>query len=379
MTTYFNYPPQALQDELRRIAQAIVAPGKGILAADESVGTMGKRLTDIGCENTDENRRQYRQLLFTTDDKLTQNISGVILFHETLYQKADDGTPFVELLKKRGIIPGIKVDTGVVDLFGSEGECTTQGLDNLNARCAQYKKDGCDFAKWRSVLKIGKNTPSYQAILENANVLARYASICQANGIVPIVEPEILPDGDHDLERGQKVTETVLAAVYKALNDHHVYLEGTLLKPNMVTPGQSCPKRATPQEVGLATVTALRRTVPAAVPGVTFLSGGQSEEEASVNLNAINQVPLLRPWALTFSYGRALQASVLRAWAGKKENIAAGQQELLKRAKVGLSFSNPSLTAFSHKRMHTFLPGGTRNTRQRHFPLTLGSFIGVSF
>lgn len=334
MTTYFNYPSEELQVELKRIAQAIVAPGKGILAADESVGTMGKRLADIGAENTDDNRRQYRQLLFTTDDKLSENISGVILFHETLYQKADDGTPFVELLKKKNIIPGIKVDKGCVDLMGSEGECTTQGLDDLAARCAQYKKDGCDFAKWRSVLKIGKNTPSYQAILENANVLARYASICQSQGIVPIVEPEVLPDGDHDLERSQKVTETVLAACYKALNDHHVYLEGTLLKPNMVTAGQSCTKKYTPEQVAVATVTALRRTVPAAVPGVTFLSGGQSEEEASVHLNAINQVNLLRPWALTFSYGRALQASVLRAWAGKKENIAAGQNELLKRAKV---------------------------------------------
>ncbi|XP_055702040.1 fructose-bisphosphate aldolase isoform X4 [Phlebotomus papatasi] len=334
MTTYFNYPSQEVQDELRRIAQAIVAPGKGILAADESVGTMGKRLADIGQENTDDARRQYRQLLFTADDKVSENISGVILFHETLYQKADDGTPFVELLKRKGIIPGIKVDKGVVDLYGSEGECTTQGLDDLGARCAQYKKDGCDFAKWRCVLKIGKNTPSYQAILENANVLARYASICQSQRIVPIVEPEILPDGDHDLDRCQKVTETVLAAVYKALNDHHVYLEGTLLKPNMVTAGQSCPRKYTPQEVALATVTALRRTVPAAVPGVTFLSGGQSEEEASVNLCAINQVQLLRPWALTFSYGRALQASVLRAWGGKKENVAAGQNELIKRAKA---------------------------------------------
>lgn len=334
MTTYFNYPSQELQDELRKIAQAIVAPGKGILAADESVGTMGKRLADIGVQNSDDARRQYRQLLFTTDDKLAENISGVILFHETLYQKADDGTPFVEMLKKKGIIPGIKVDKGVVDLMGSEGECTTQGLDDLAARCAQYKKDGCDFAKWRCVLKIGKNTPSYQSILENANVLARYASICQSQRIVPIVEPEVLPDGDHDLDRAQKVTETVLAAVYKALNDHHVYLEGTLLKPNMVTAGQSCAKKFTPQEVAVATVTALRRTVPAAVPGVTFLSGGQSEEEASVHLNAINQVSLGRPWALTFSYGRALQASVLRAWAGKPENIGAGQAELLKRAKV---------------------------------------------
>ncbi|KAF5290064.1 hypothetical protein FQA39_LY14845 [Lamprigera yunnana] len=334
MTTYFNYPPPALQDELRKIANAIVASGKGILAADESVNTMGKRLADIGLENTDDNRRKYRQLLFTTDKSIGDYISGVILFHETLYQKADDGTPFVELLKQRGIIPGIKVDTGVVPLFGSEDECTTQGLDDLGKRCAQYKKDGCHFAKWRCVLKIGRNTPSYHAILENANVLARYASICQANRIVPIVEPEILPDGDHDIERCQKVTETVLAAVYKALNDHHVYLEGTLLKPNMVTQGQSHSVKNSPAEVGAATVTALQRTVPPAVPGVTFLSGGQSEEEASVNLDAINKHEGKKPWALTFSYGRALQASVLRAWAGKDENVANGQTELLKRAKA---------------------------------------------
>ncbi|XP_058455163.1 fructose-bisphosphate aldolase isoform X1 [Malaya genurostris] len=334
MTTYFNYPPKDVQEELARIAKAIVAPGKGILAADESTATCGKRFADIGVENNEDNRRQYRQLLFTAENRISENVSGVILFHETLYQKADDGTPLVDLLKKKGILAGIKVDKGVVDLYGSEGECTTQGLDDLGARCAQYKKDGCDFAKWRCVLKIGKNTPSYQSILENANVLARYASICQSQRIVPIVEPEILPDGDHDLIRCQKVTETVLAAVYKALNDHHVFLEGTLLKPNMVTAGQSCPNKPSAQEIALSTVLALRRTVPAAVPGVTFLSGGQSEEEASVNLNAINQVPLLRPWALTFSYGRALQASVLRAWGGKKENIKAAQDELIKRAKA---------------------------------------------
>lgn len=334
MTTYFNYPPKEVRDELARIAQAIVAPGKGILAADESTATCGKRFADIGVENNEENRRQYRQLLFTADDVITNNISGVILFHETVYQKADDGTSFIDLLRKRNIIPGIKVDKGVVNLLGSEDECTTQGLDDMGARCAQYKKDGCDFAKWRCVLKIGKNTPSYQAILENANVLARYASICQSQRIVPIVEPEILPDGDHDLDRCQKVTETVLAAVYKALNDHHVFLEGTLLKPNMVTPGQSCGTRANSAEIAYATVQALRRTVPPAVPGVTFLSGGQSEEEASVNLNAINSVKLGKPWALTFSYGRALQASVLRAWGGKKENIKAGQDELIKRAKA---------------------------------------------
>lgn len=192
MTTYFNYPSQELQDELHKIASQICSPGKGILAADESVGTMGKRLQDIGVENTEENRRRYRQLLFTTDKEISNYISGVILFHETLYQKADDGTPFVKLIQDLGILPGIKVDTGTVDLMGSEGECTTQGLDKLGERCAQYKKDGCQFAKWRCVLKIGKNIPSYQAMLENANVLARYASICQQNGLVPIVEPEVI-------------------------------------------------------------------------------------------------------------------------------------------------------------------------------------------
>ncbi|XP_012253567.1 fructose-bisphosphate aldolase isoform X1 [Athalia rosae] len=331
---YASAEPE-LKKELKEIAERIVSTGKGILAADESTATIGKRLQDINVENNEANRKAYRQLLFTTDKEvISQHVSGVILFHETLYQKADDGTPFVELLAQRNIIPGIKVDKGVVPLFGTKDECTTQGLDDLQARCIQYKKDGCHFAKWRCVLKITKDTPSQLAILENANVLARYASICQSARIVPIVEPEILPDGDHDLARCQQVTEQVLAAVYKALADHHVYLEGTLLKPNMVTPGQSCPKRASPQEIAAATVTALSRTVPPAVTGVTFLSGGQSEEEASVNLDAINKFPGKKPWALTFSYGRALQASVLRAWAGKPDQIVAGQQELIKRAKA---------------------------------------------
>lgn len=334
MTTHFDYPPQDVQDELKRIANAICAPGKGILAADESTATIGKRFTGIGVENTEDNRRLYRQLLFSTDKKVGENISGVILFHETVYQKDDNGVPFVKLLEERGIIPGIKVDKGVVPLYGSEDECTTQGLDDLRQRCAQYKKDGCHFAKWRCVLKIKNNTPSYQAILENANVLARYASICQSERLVPIVEPEVLPDGDHDLDRAQKVTETVLAACYKALNDHHVFLEGTLLKPNMVTAGQSCAKKYTSEQIAKATVEALQRTVPPAVVGVTFLSGGQSEEEATVNLNAINAYPGRKPWALTFSYGRALQASVLKAWGGKKEQVIAGQDELIKRAKA---------------------------------------------
>ncbi|MBN3307083.1 fructose-bisphosphate aldolase A [Amia ocellicauda] len=318
--------------ELSDIAQRIVAPGKGILAADESTGSMAKRLQSINAENTDENRRFYRQILFSADDRVKPCIGGVIFFHETLYQKDDSGKVFSKVIKDKDMVVGIKVDKGVVPLAGTNGETTTQGLDGLYERCAQYKKDGADFAKWRCVLKITPTTPSHLAIIENANVLARYASICQMHGIVPIVEPEILPDGEHDLKRCQYVTEKVLAAVYKALSDHHVYLEGTLLKPNMVTAGHSCPQKYSPQEIAMATVTALRRTVPPAVPGVTFLSGGQSEEEASINLNAINQCPLHKPWALTFSFGRALQASALKAWAGKKENAKAAQEEYIKRA-----------------------------------------------
>jgi len=259
----------------------------------------------------------------------------VIFFDETFYQKTDEGTRFVDVLKSRGIIPGIKTDKGLVILNGTDGETTTQGLDDLDARCAKYKKEGADFAKWRCALKIGKGMPSQLAILDNANVLARYASICQQNGIVPIVEPEILPDGDHDLETCQAITEKVLAAVYKALSDHHIFLEGTLLKPNMVTPGFACTKKYTSEQIALATVTALSRGVPPAVPGITFLSGGQSEEDASLNLNAMNKLTSVkRPWALTFSYGRALQASVLSAWNGKPENIPAAKQQLIKRAAV---------------------------------------------
>uniref|UniRef100_A0A452RGI9 Fructose-bisphosphate aldolase n=1 Tax=Ursus americanus TaxID=9643 RepID=A0A452RGI9_URSAM len=303
-----SYPALSAEQkkELSDIALRIVAPGKGILAADESVGSMAKRLSQIGVENTEENRRLYRQVLFSADDRVKKCIGGVIFFHETLYQKDDDGVPFVRTIQDKGIVVGIKVDKGVVPLAGTDGETTTQGLDGLSERCAQYKKDGADFAKWRCVLKISERTPSALAILENANVLARYASICQQ----------------------------VLAAVYKALSDHHVYLEGTLLKPNMVTPGHACPIKYSPEEIAMATVTALRRTVPPAVPGVTFLSGGQSEEEASLNLNAINRCPLPRPWALTFSYGRALQASALNAWRGQQDNAGAATEEFIKRAEV---------------------------------------------
>jgi len=320
-----------LKKELRETANAIVAPGKGILAADESTGTIGKRFASIGAENVEENRRLYRQLLFTTSG-MENHISGVILFHETLYQKADDGTPFVKILQDKGVIPGIKVDKGVVPLAGTINEGTTQGLDGLGDRCAQYYKDGARFAKWRCVLKISDATPSELAIKENANVLARYASICQVNGLVPIVEPEILCDGCHTLERCQVVTEAVVSATYKALVDHHIYLEGTLLKPNMVTAGQSCEKKYTPEQCAQATVTAFQRTIPVAVPGVVFLSGGQSEEEASVHLNAINKFQGKKPWGLTFSFGRALQASALKAWAGKPEKVKAAQEEFMKRA-----------------------------------------------
>uniref|UniRef100_A0A673K0J2 Fructose-bisphosphate aldolase n=1 Tax=Sinocyclocheilus rhinocerous TaxID=307959 RepID=A0A673K0J2_9TELE len=334
MTHQFPALSTEQKKELATIAQRIVATGKGILAADESTGTMAKRFQKTNVENTEENRRSFRDILFSVDNSVSEYIGGVIFFHETLYQKSAQGVLFPKVIKNKGIVVGIKVDKGTAGLGGTDGETTTQGLDGLSERCAQYKKDGCDFAKWRCVLKISDSCPSALAIAENANVLARYASICQQNGLVPIVEPEILPDGDHDLQRCQYATEKVLAAVYKALSDHHVYLEGTLLKPNMVTAGHSCTKKYNPQEVAMATVTALRRTVPAAVPGICFLSGGQSEEEASLNLNAMNQLPLHRPWKLSFSYGRALQASALAAWKGQAANKKAAQDAFVTRAKI---------------------------------------------
>ncbi|KAK7276997.1 hypothetical protein RIF29_18146 [Crotalaria pallida] len=319
-------------DELIKNAKYIATPGKGILAADESTGTIGKRLSSIKVENIEANRQALRELLFTSPNAL-QYLSGVILFEETLYQNTSDGKPFVELLQENGVIPGIKVDKGVVELAGTNGETTTQGFDSLAARCQQYYKAGARFAKWRAVLKIGPTEPSELSIQQNAQGLARYAIICQENGLVPIVEPEILTDGPHDIAKNAAVTETVLAAVYKALNDHHVLLEGTLLKPNMVTPGSDSPKVA-PEVIAEYTVTALRRTVPAAVPGVVFLSGGQSEEEATLNLNAMNKLEVLKPWTLSFSFGRALQSSTLKTWAGKKENVAKAQEVFLARSKA---------------------------------------------
>jgi fructose-bisphosphate aldolase class I len=320
--------------ELIETARAIAAPGKGILAADESTGTIGQRFEKIKVENNEDNRRKYRQLLFKTEG-IENSISGVIMFEETLYQNADDGTPFVDVLKSKGIISGIKVDKGVKPLYGTNGETVTQGMDDLDARCAKYYKQGARFAKWRAVLNIKDAigaTPSLVAINENAETLARYASICQANGLVPIVEPEVLMDGDFPIEVAAAATERVLAAVYKSLSDHHVMLEGTLLKPNMVRSGSDAAVQANSREIALATVRVLQHTVPPAVPGITFLSGGMSEEEASLALNDINHAPGPKPWALTFSYGRALQQSCLKAWLGKDENIPAAQAALLVRA-----------------------------------------------
>ncbi|KAJ1965873.1 Fructose-bisphosphate aldolase 5, cytosolic [Dispira parvispora] len=322
--------------DLKKYAEAIVAPGKGILAADESTGTIGKRFSGINVENVEENRRAYRELLFTAQptEELSKALGGVIFYEETLFQTTKDGKPFPKVLEELGIVVGIKVDKGVTTLMGTDNETTTTGLDGMDARCQKYYAAGARFAKWRSVLKIGNGCPTPLAIDENAHVLARYASICQANNIVPIVEPEILMDGSHDLEVAKEVTERVLAAVYKKLNEHHVYLEGTLLKPNMVCPGQDCPIKYTPQDIAAATVQVLRRTVPAAVPGITFLSGGQSEEEATIHLNEMNKLSEVTPWALTFSYGRALQSTVLKTWVGSPENVKAAQDALIVRCQA---------------------------------------------
>ena len=325
------------KDELIATANAISAPGKGILAADESTGTIGKRFAPIGVENTQPNRVRYRELLFKTKG-LGQYISGAITYEETLFDTATCGTSMVALMKAEGIIPGIKVDKGVQALFGTGGETVTQGIDDLGKRCAKYYAQGARFAKWRAVLKIDAAThcPTPLSIDQNAETLARYAAICQANGLVPIVEPEVLMDGPHSAEDAEKVTEKVLAACFKKLSDHHVLLEGILLKPNMVRTGETAKAKADMSEVAVRTVRCLSRTVPPAVPGITFLSGGMSEEDASLALQAMNVCPLKKvaPWSLTFSYGRALQQSVLKAWQGKDANIAKAQKELMIRAKA---------------------------------------------
>ena len=318
------------RDSMIRTAQALVAPGKGVLAADESTPTMAKRLAAIGVASTEEVRRSFRQLLFGTAG-LAEHISGVILFDETARQRADDGTPFPELLSRQGIVPGIKVDRGTTPLAGFPDEVVTEGLDGLRARLAEYAPMGLRFAKWRAVLRIGEGRPTPVAIEANTSALARYAALTQEAGLVPIVEPEVLMDGAHSLERCAEVTVATLRSLYEQLARHRVVLEASLLKPNMVLPGQDSAASADPGAVADATITALRQAVPAAVPGIVFLSGGQSDEQATANLDALNRrAP--QPWELSFSFGRALQAPVLRAWAGEDSHADAARAALLHRA-----------------------------------------------
>jgi fructose-bisphosphate aldolase class I len=318
--------------ELDTNAAAMVAPGKGILAADESTGTIKKRFDKIRLESTAESRRAYRELLFTASGA-EQHISGVILYDETLRQQTAGGQPFPALLASRGILPGIKVDAGAKPLAGFPGETVTEGLDGLRERLAEYYGLGARFAKWRAVIDVGAAIPTPFALEANAHALARYAALCQEASIVPIVEPEVLMDGDHILARCEEVTDATLEAVFDALFRHRVRLEGMVLKPNMVIAGKKCPTQATAQQVAEATVRCLKRRVPSAVPGIAFLSGGQSEADATLHLSLMNRTGGL-PWQLSFSYGRALQQSTLDAWQGKSANVAAAQRVFLKRARL---------------------------------------------
>jgi len=335
---------------LHDIAYAIVAEGKGILAADESSPTIKKRFTSINVESTEENRRTYRQLLFTTPG-INEYISGVILFDETLRQSADDGTTFVELLQKQNIIPGIKVDKGAKDLATAPGEKITEGLDGLRDRLNEYYELGARFAKWRAVITIGEDIPSQYCIDVNAHALARYAALSQEAGLVPIVEPEVLMDGDHTIEQCYHVTEATLNCVFQALYDQNVMLEGILLKPNMVLSGKDCSQQAGAEEVAELTVDCFNNTVPAAVPGIVFLSGGQTNEIATANLNAMNAMDVNHPWELSFSYGRALQEPPLKAWRGEAANIEKAQQAFHHRAKCNSSARYGKYTAEMEKEL----------------------------
>src|SRR5947199_2892901 len=316
-----------------RVAEARVAPGRGILAADEPSGTIKKRFDAIGVENTEDNRRAYREMMFRTSEAMSKNISGVILYDETLRQKAKDGTPLVKLIEQAGALPGIKVDKGAKPLPFCPGEVITEGLDGLRERLAEYRGLGAKFAKWRAVIDIAPGIPSYACIHANAHALARYAALCQEQDIVPIVEPEVLMDGGHNIDRCAQVTEWVLKTVYEELYLARVQLEGTVLKPNMVVPGKKSGQRASVEEVAERTVRVLKNCVPPAVPGIAFLSGGQSDEEATAHLDAMNRIGGL-PWKLTFSYGRALQAAPQKAWSGKNENVAAAQRAFSHRARM---------------------------------------------
>jgi fructose-bisphosphate aldolase class I len=319
--------------ELNRIANAMVAPGKGILAADESSGTIKKRFDAIKVESTEDNRRDYREMLFRSKDAMSKYISGVILYDETIWQKAKDGTPLVKLIEQAGAIPGIKVDEGTQPLPNCPGELITVGLDKLADRLKKYYDQGARFAKWRAVIDIGAGIPTMTAISVNAHALARYAALCQQAQIVPIVEPEVLMDGDHDIDRCYEVTQRVLNKTFQELRVQRVALEGMILKPNMAISGKKSGKQAGVEEVAEKTVRLLKSCVPAAVPGIAFLSGGQSDEEATAHLDAMNRIGGL-PWKLTFSYGRALQAAPQKAWSGKAENLTAGQHAFTHRAQM---------------------------------------------
>ncbi len=314
-------------------AMEMVEPGRGILAADESTGTIAKRLASIGAENTEDNRRRWRQLLFTTEG-FGEFISGVILFDETIRQSADDGRSFVEIIESEDVIPGIKVDKSTNPLANSPDERITDGLDGLRGRLNEYRELGARFTKWRAVITIGESIPTQYCIDANAHALARYAALSQEADLVPIVEPEVLMDGDHDIEACFDVTEATLNRVFVELDSQGVILEGMVLKPNMVLSGKDASDRASAEHVAEATVTAFMRTVPAAVPGIAFLSGGQSDVEATVNLNAINELVDRGPWELTFSFGRGLQASPLAVWSGEEANVEAAKEALYKRAKL---------------------------------------------
>lgn len=317
--------------ELVRVANAMVAPGKGLLAADESAGTAKKRFEAIGVECTEDNRRDYRELLFRS--KGMSKIAGVILFDETIRQKAKDGTPLVKVLEAAGTLPGIKVDKGVKPLPFCPGEVITEGLDGLRERLIEYRGLGAKFAKWRAVIEIGAGIPTYSAVNANAQALARYAALCQDEDIVPIVEPEVLMDGDHDIDRNAEVTEFVLKTVFEQLYYARVKLEGMVLKPNMVVAGKKCATQPSVQEVAEKTVRVLKECVPAAVPGVAFLSGGQSDLDATARLDAMNKIGNL-PWKVSFSYSRALQAAPQKAWSGKVENVPAAQAAFTHRAEM---------------------------------------------
>ena len=321
-----------MSTELETTATALVAPGKGILAADESSGTIKKRFDTIGVESTEDNRRAYRGMLFSTEGA-AEHVSGVILYDETIRQSDDEGTAFPEVLARQGIIPGIKVDAGAKDLANAPGEKVTEGLDGLRERLAEYRELGARFTKWRAVITIGAGIPSEYCIWTNAHALARFAALSQEAGLVPIVEPEVLMDGDHTIERSFDVTSRTLHATFTELRDQRVHFEGMLLKPNMVLPGYDCPTQASADEVATETLRCFRRHVPAAVPGIVFLSGGQSDEAATAHLNAMNAMGG-GPWELSFSYGRALQAAPLKAWGGDPANLEAAQAAYLHRARM---------------------------------------------